>query len=41
MKIDPVRYYYKNLETGVEMEFTKYEEWGWAMGSRIVLLKKC
>lgn len=31
MKIDPVRYYYKNLETGVEMEFTKSEEWGYGV----------
>lgn len=31
MKIDPVRYYYKNLETGVEMEFTKSDMWGWAI----------
>jgi len=31
MKIDPVRYYYKDLATNIEMEFTKSEEWGYAV----------
>lgn len=31
MKIDPVKYYYKDLTTNIEMEFTKSEEWGWAV----------
>ena len=31
MKIDPVKYYYKDLETNMEMEFTKSEEWGYAV----------
>jgi len=31
MKIDPVKYYFRDPETGVEMEFTKSEEWGWAI----------
>lgn len=32
MKIHPVRYYYKDSITNMEMEFTKSEEWGWAVG---------
>lgn len=32
MKIDPVKYYYKDPETGVEMNFTKTDMWGWAVG---------
>lgn len=31
MKIDPVRYYYKELETGIEMEFTKCDNFGWGV----------
>lgn len=31
MKIDPVKYYYKDLETGVEMEFIKSDMWGYAV----------
>ena len=32
MRTDPVKYYYKDLATNIEMEFTKSEEWGWAVG---------
>lgn len=31
MKIDPVKYYFRDPETGVEMEFTKSDMWGWAI----------
>ena len=31
MKIDRVRYYYKDPITNMEMEFTKSEEWGYAV----------
>jgi len=30
MKTDMVKYYYKDLDTGVEVTFSKTEEWGWA-----------
>lgn len=32
MKSDMVKYYYKDLGTGVEMQFTKTDQWGWAVG---------
>ena len=32
MKTDPVHYYYKDLETGVEMSFSKTDQWGYAVG---------
>lgn len=37
MKIDPVHYYYKDLKTGMEMEFSKLkiselENYGWSVG---------
>lgn len=32
MKADPVHQYYKDLETGVEMSFSKYPDWGWVVG---------
>lgn len=32
MKTDPVHYYYKDPETGVEMSFSKSNQWGWAVG---------
>lgn len=31
MKIDPVKYYFRDPETGVEMEFTKSDMWGWTV----------
>lgn len=31
MKIDPVHYYYKDLITHVEMDFTRSEEYGWGV----------
>lgn len=31
MKTDMVHYYYKNLETGVEMSFSKSDQWGWGV----------
>lgn len=27
----PVHYYYKDPETGVEMNFSKYSDWGWTI----------
>ena len=30
MKTDMVKYYYKDLETGVEVTFSKTDQWGWA-----------
>lgn len=32
MKTDRVKYYYKDLKTGVEMTFSKTEQWGWVAG---------
>ena len=32
MNIDLVKYYFRDPETGVEMEFTKSDMWGWAVG---------
>lgn len=32
MKVDPVHYYYKDPDTGVEMSFSKTDQWGWAVG---------
>ena len=32
MKIDPVHYYYKDLKTGMEMQFSKLSDYGWAVG---------
>lgn len=40
MKIDPVKYYYKDLETGMEMEFTKSDEWGYAVSFKNCSLDK-
>lgn len=31
MQNNPVHYYYKDLETGMEMSFSKSEQWGWAV----------
>jgi len=31
MKTDMVKYYYKDLDTGVEVTFTKTDQWGWAV----------
>ena len=30
MKTDMVKYYYKDLDTGVEVTFSKTDQWGWA-----------
>lgn len=30
MKTDMVKYYYKDLDTGVEVTFSKTAQWGWA-----------
>lgn len=32
MQKHPVCYYYKDLETEVEMSFSKTDQWGWAVG---------
>lgn len=32
MQKNPVCYYYKDPETGVEMHFSKYPDWGWTVG---------
>ena len=32
MKADIVHQYYKDPETGVEMHFSKYPDWGWTVG---------
>ena len=32
MKIDPVHYYYKDIETGIEMSFTRLLDFGWTIG---------
>lgn len=29
MKADPVHQYYRDPETGVEMNFSKYPDYGW------------
>ena len=29
MSIDMVKYYFKDLNTGVEVTFSKTEQWGW------------
>lgn len=31
MSIDMVKYYYKDPDTGVEVTFSKTEQWGWAV----------
>ena len=31
MKTDMVKYYYKDLETGVEVTFSKTAQWGWGV----------
>ena len=31
MKTDMVKYYYKDLDTGVEVTFSKTDQWGWAV----------
>lgn len=31
METDIVQQYYKDVDTGVEMVFTKSREWGWAI----------
>ena len=31
MNIDPVKYYFRDPETGVEMEFTKCDNFGWGV----------
>ena len=31
MKTDMVKYYYKDLDTGVEVTFSKTAQWGWAV----------
>ena len=31
MKIDMVKYYYKCPTTGVEMSFSKTDQWGWGV----------
>lgn len=30
-KTHPVQYYYKDTHSGIEMNFTKTEGWGWAV----------
>jgi hypothetical protein len=31
MKTDPVHYYFKCSETGVEMSFSRTDDWGWGV----------
>ena len=31
MRTNPVQQYYKDPETGMEMRFTKTDEWGWSV----------
>lgn len=31
MKTHPVHYYYRDPETGVEMSFSKTDQWGWGI----------
>lgn len=31
MKTDMVKYYYKDLDTGVEVTFSKTDQWGWGV----------
>lgn len=35
MKIDMVKYYYKDLDTGVEVTFTKTSQWGWGVSFHV------
>ena len=35
MKTDMVKYYYKDLDTGVEMTFSKTAQWGWAVSYHV------
>ena len=35
VKTDMVKYYYKDLDTGVEMTFTKTSQWGWAVSYHV------
>ena len=35
MKTDMVKYYYKDLETGVEVTFYKTDQWGWAVSFHV------
>ena len=35
MKIDMVKYYYKDLDTGVEVTFSKTAQWVWAVSYHV------
>lgn len=35
MKTDMVKYYYKDLDTGVEVTFTKTSQWGWGVSFHV------
>lgn len=35
MKTDMVKYYYKDLDTGVEVTFSKTAQWGWAVSYHV------
>ena len=35
MKIDMVKYYFKDPNTGVEMSFSKTEQWGYAVAFHV------
>lgn len=35
MKTDMVKYYYKDPDTGVEVTFSKTEQWGWAVAFHV------
>ena len=35
MKTDMVKYYYKDLATGVEVTFTKTPQWGWGVSFHV------
>ena len=35
MKTDMVKYYYKDLDTGVEVTFSKTAQWGWAVSFHV------
>lgn len=35
MSTDMVKYYYKDLDTGVEVTFSKTGQWGWAVAFHV------
>ena len=35
VKTDMVKYYYKDLDTGLEVTFSKTDQWGWAVSFHV------